>query len=1145
MAQPTALFNSAALDVLLPVHLPDSPPSTSLASVHDAAESARTDAWVSTVLSAPQRTSLYHDERLSFVLVAVLPPTSLLSRSQAAAFFLRSLGQPHLNLTADLTYVEGARTAPRTPSISTFQHQQGAPALPPPRGTSLGVLANKVPLTPSPFPESLPEEGADAAGALPGIPVANVAFDEDEGRVWVGKDGEGRWVALWLMEATVSFVRSQLVEPKLSLTVTLTLRDDPRLEHVLERAKEGVLLEGGASADEGDVLEDDEYMDDNYDNVNLLAGLSPISSTPLHLPFSRLPTSCLPPLPAPTVPTHRSTRSRSYSLTSGSTPLHPSLRRSSRRILPIHSAIQVQMRTVPCPVGALGVSDGARVWERDDEDGVVLCVETSGAPSTSSSSGSSDGFEVESIEVHIEGGAQTGGLLGPGREQHDVEVRPVFAPGVAFPLRVNAGGNTQHNFLYAVASVPSAAGSPDRHTLTLPHADELHPHETVPIAVASSPSQRFTARFGAEEISEQATATVVGEIALRRGSLAPPMVGAEGAKETWLRRVAIVVKGRPYVGRRPPAGLTGGGGYDVPGAETGAEQADSPAEEDEKYPTAAFQSRWNCTLDISSFARRSPPRTAVFAHPARPGPARPTSIGAPPPHPAATTALRAPLPPPAMPRALPRPSSVPSNAEVESVAGSKRHTVASLAALSLKSPALNRRGSSAFPGPPAQLEQRRPSRALPPTPLSPPAPPSVFTPGATGPPKRFFSLPHGDTSASSDINVSPSLAGLVAAPQRTETPPPMSSPLDPSRRTSAPVAGTAAERSTNMLSAVPERPKDTRRTSWMSSLVGGGGSSSASSSPQVDTPPVRATSLNVSAGGGTSWDRASAQGSTVGLGLEDVPAPGAPALAAVPETAQPFRPVVPPPPHQQQGLQLSQPQGGNLLVSVSLVPLRQAKSRRQPFLGTPSPSQPSPSTSTSVGRTNENLPPPTLPGLAPSSPDPTVATPRTAFTFPSAPSSPNPSGSSTPASPLAPLSPAPPADPATEARLAAERTNLLTSRMPRVNVLDVFLVEVFIQNQSDRVKRFTVGVPPPLLAGAAQGKVRTDARGAKEEKVATLVPLENDVRIGPLAPHTCASVGIRFLAIRPGSHCVDQLRLVDLSDGSETRLDGAVWVVVE
>lgn len=49
----------------------------------------------------------------------------------------------------------------------------------------------------------------------------------------------------------------------------------------------------------------------------------------------------------------------------------------------------------------------------------------------------------------------------------------------------------------------------------------------------------------------------------------------------------------------------------------------------------------------------------------------------------------------------------------------------------------------------------------------------------------------------------------------------------------------------------------------------------------------------------------------------------------------------------------------------------------------------------------------------------------------------------------------------------------------------------------------------------------------------------------PLAPNSCASVGIRFLAIRPGPHVVDALRVVDVADGSETRLERPLWVVVE
>jgi hypothetical protein len=49
----------------------------------------------------------------------------------------------------------------------------------------------------------------------------------------------------------------------------------------------------------------------------------------------------------------------------------------------------------------------------------------------------------------------------------------------------------------------------------------------------------------------------------------------------------------------------------------------------------------------------------------------------------------------------------------------------------------------------------------------------------------------------------------------------------------------------------------------------------------------------------------------------------------------------------------------------------------------------------------------------------------------------------------------------------------------------------------------------------------------------------------PLAPNTCASVRLRFLAIRPGAHTLDELRLVDLGTGLETRLRNPLSVVVE
>lgn len=49
----------------------------------------------------------------------------------------------------------------------------------------------------------------------------------------------------------------------------------------------------------------------------------------------------------------------------------------------------------------------------------------------------------------------------------------------------------------------------------------------------------------------------------------------------------------------------------------------------------------------------------------------------------------------------------------------------------------------------------------------------------------------------------------------------------------------------------------------------------------------------------------------------------------------------------------------------------------------------------------------------------------------------------------------------------------------------------------------------------------------------------------PLAPNSCASVRLRFLAMRPGSHALEDLRLVDVGTGLETRLRQPLWVNVE
>lgn len=728
------------------------------------------------------------------------------------------------------------------------------------------------------------------------------------------------------------------------------------------------------------------------------------------------------------------------------------------------------------------------MWERDEEDGVVLAVELS-APRGAHAG---EGFKVEGLEVTVEGAA---GVGQPTRanQQHDLEVREIRLGSLASTFDAEAkdrsvrirGSNAQQNFLYAIARVPSAVPSASpTNILGDSGRDESSSVGTVPIAIASSPTQRFTARFGAEEGGASALVGGVGQ-GERRDSLVPAATATTDAAtrqgRAWLRDVTVVVKGRPIVSAR----TTVDDGYAVPdaagttGRTTGREAQSN--EEEVESPTPAFYSRWHCTLDISSFARSSPPRPAIFKKPLAHA-ARPTSIAAPV-LPSSTVAAR--------PVSFPlRPSATAAKVEFESVAGSKRHTMSSLASLSMKSPVMARKGSIGFPPPPVpphppalnrtSVDRPVSTRALPPT---PPVPPAPSRPASTGP-KRFFSLPHASHSATDVSNSSTSaLASILLSdtPLRTETPPPMSAGVG--KRSSLPVP---------QMSGLLERPRSTHRASWVSNLVKGGDSSTPSH-PSAPTRPGSA------AHGDTSWERRSTVATPVpverpatpptaslGLGLQAVDVPRAEQDAS--------RPM------------------GKVLVSVSLVPLRQAKSRRPAaFTGEAS-------AASSIGRTNENLPPPTLPGLAPPSPDPNASpgsatSHHAAFSFP--PPSPNPSSSpsgspATPASPVTAFSPAPSAS---AARALAERTNLATSRMPRVNLLDVFLVEVFVFNQSDQVKRFTVGVPPEHLHGdavaregkevapagparAAKRRKSTSLLAEQDAKVARLVPLENDVRIG-------------------------------------------------
>lgn len=134
---------------------------------------------------------------------------------------------------------------------------------------------------------------------------------------------------------------------------------------------------------------------------------------------------------------------------------------------------------------------------------------------------------------------------------------------------------------------------------------------------------------------------------------------------------------------------------------------------------------------------------------------------------------------------------------------------------------------------------------------------------------------------------------------------------------------------------------------------------------------------------------------------------------------------------------------------------------------------------------------------------------------------------------------------------------------PKIRALDTFSVEVFVHNRTDAVRRFRLSVP----ARAEEDRVR-DAwarrrkRAAEEQSYGAddgvlaamlaqheaaapaLVPLETDIRCGPLLPGASLSTRIRFLALREGTHRIERLRLTGNGDEFDFVISPVLEVVV-
>ncbi|GAA5905521.1 uncharacterized protein JCM6883_005356 [Sporobolomyces salmoneus] len=1113
MTDPVNLFNDAQLSIIVPYpsslsHCPPHP--STLSSPAD----STTDAWINALLQSRQRHTTYYDESLTFYLVLTLASSASLSRPQAHSFFLQSLPEPHLTLATSMSYYESAATRP-----------------PPPPRTHSALVSSHFPLTPNPHPSTSNSATTVDPTTSESVLVSTKSFDErdddesggdgeKQSKVWIGQTLEGDWTGVWEFSSALPYIQTSFHEPKLALTVTVTFRDEPKLDRLLALTE----VNGSSENAEGESRQEaeEDYMDDSYDDVNLLSSLGPSQS--FHLPFSRLPPSFLAPLSTAPPSPHARRHSRSYSLNSTSldpTLVAPSplLRRSILKTFDLRRPLQVSFRTIDCSIPDDTGSRGGHGHDTSaSSGGMVVLLELAGPRDTDQA------FEIEDVKVRAT--SARGGIESSiGGSSSDVEVKRVTSAACSDDKeeedqrRIRLGSNDQLNYIYKLSLSPSSQllEQQRQRQQTLPLAglglDQANEGlSSVPIAVATSPSQRFTARFGTsgedgifDEVDEE------DELDRRRERERERE--RQKREEVFRRNLEVTVRGRVLVRRKRAIESEG---YTVEEAETSS-NADEEKEE-WTSPTQEISSRSNYPIDISSFAYQPPPLQAHLL-PAASYPSSSRQLA----RPSSIAVGQIPLLPPS---AI-RPLSTSANGhvhqtEIESIAGSKRHTMASLASLSLKSPVLGRRGGSHLPLPPQYPERPIPQRhgsSRRPSPL-----PHIATSGPAAAPRRFFSLPPASQESTPTSATFPNR-------RQTETPPPMN-----------PVSPGVTRNSLPLQPQPTQTAEGNRRSSWMSGLGIGKGTNASTSEGITSWDTVDA-----GRGGGGATNRESG-----GLGLGLVPPTG----SNSPLPPLPPQSSLPPRPSEIDGLQYQQfsqsVPNGRLLVTVSLVPLRTVKSRR--------PLNNLWSNSTNPGMSE--LPPATLPGLTSTLSPP--ATHHASFNFP-------------PSSPASPTSPSPIDSPSLDSFTngtttpiqysEAQKNALRTSRMPRVGLLDVFLVQLFVVNQTDQVKRFVVGVPTgrrpkegEMANGGGRAGEGAKPRGqelgvrsavaaqnssGKMEDYATLVPLENGIRIGPLAPDSCASLGLRMLAISPGAHVLEELKLVDLADGSETRLEKPLWVVVE
>ncbi|CAG8510321.1 4329_t:CDS:2 [Paraglomus brasilianum] len=285
MKSPETLFTETTLDIIIPNGV--------LQFTEEEAEK---------ILTAKPRTLAFYDEHIDFYLILRLPSDSGISDVAAAKAFFHQLEIVVEAGLVDSTVV----TQPQPAPLPVYR-------LPPGRSRSNSAATS--PSRPSsPLPGTAEKKQPKVDGTVIFQSVYNPKTKDKDMIVFIRNDA---WCCIVPLSVPVAYVKTRAQMPALALATIVSQR---------------VLPEKPTNSDYKG-----EYDDDNFNMINLLAGLSDDPSLSEASKYLPLPASRI-------YGTVESRRQSIYPNTPG--PMTPQpLRRSFRKILPVKSALNVRMRT--------------------------------------------------------------------------------------------------------------------------------------------------------------------------------------------------------------------------------------------------------------------------------------------------------------------------------------------------------------------------------------------------------------------------------------------------------------------------------------------------------------------------------------------------------------------------------------------------------------------------------------------------------------------------------------------------------------------------------------------------------------------------------------------------------------------------------